>query len=160
MFVCKSNERSCLTLSSILNRYEQDSCKSINLYKSSITFASKTNPFHHHEAKRILKIRNEDGCGKYLCIPENFGQKKKKYLRIPSWTSRFLSKGGKQVLLQSILTYMPSYSMSCFKLPISLGKKIQSMLIRFWWDDKSEKKRCVGWRGRSLRSLKILETWF
>lgn len=29
---------------------------------------------------------------------------------------------------------MPTYTMSCFKLPMSLYKQIQSILTRYWWD--------------------------
>lgn len=67
--------------------------------------------------------------------------------RALSWSNRFLSGAGKQVLLKAVLASMPSYAMSCFKLPMSLCKRIQSDLTRFWWDAKpDEKKMCwVAW---------------
>ncbi|CAA7017075.1 unnamed protein product [Microthlaspi erraticum] len=42
---------------------------------------------------------------------------------------------------------MPSYTMSCFKIPLSLSKQIQSALTRFWWDSKPDKKKLcwVSW---------------
>lgn len=42
---------------------------------------------------------------------------------------------------------MPSYAISCFKLPLSLCKQIQSVLTRFWCDLKLEHKRLcwVSW---------------
>lgn len=50
-------------------------------------------------------------------------------------------------MLQSILSPVPSYSMTCFKLPGSLCKKIQSALTRFWWDDNSgtQKMAWIAW---------------
>lgn len=36
---------------------------------------------------------------------------------------------------------MRSYKMSCFKLPISLCKRIQSILTRFWWNDKLDERK-------------------
>ncbi|KAL9840608.1 hypothetical protein AtNW77_Chr2g0230561 [Arabidopsis thaliana] len=36
---------------------------------------------------------------------------------------------------------MPTYTMSCFKLPVSLCKRIESALTRFWWDSTAEKKK-------------------
>lgn len=45
------------------------------------------------------------------------------------------------VLLKSVLASMPTYAMSCFKLPVSLCKKIQSALTRFWWDVKPELRK-------------------
>lgn len=62
-----------------------------------------------------------------------------------SWASHFLSPAGKQVILQSILTAVLAYTMSCFKLPAFLCKKIQSILTCFWWDDKPDTwKNVVG----------------
>lgn len=42
---------------------------------------------------------------------------------------------------------MPCYTMSCFKIPISLCKQIQSLLTRFWWDANPEKRKMcwVAW---------------
>lgn len=38
--------------------------------------------------------------------------------------------------------------MSCFKLPTSLWKRIQSVLTRFWWDTKMEKTKMawISWK--------------
>lgn len=89
-------------------------------------------------------------------LPELFGRKKRDIFaaildrirqRTLSWTTNFLSGAGKQVLLKAVLAAMPCYAMSCFKLPKSLCKQIQSMLTRFWWDANSTKKKMcwVAW---------------
>ncbi|KAL9816039.1 putative ribonuclease H domain, reverse transcriptase zinc-binding domain-containing protein [Arabidopsis thaliana] len=44
-------------------------------------------------------------------------------------------------MLKSVLAAMPTYTMSCFKLPCSLYKRIQSALTRFWWDSSMDKKK-------------------
>lgn len=44
-------------------------------------------------------------------------------------------------MLKSVLSAIPAYTMSCFKLPKSLIKRIQSALTRFWWDAKPGKKK-------------------
>lgn len=51
------------------------------------------------------------------------------------------------ILLKTVLAAMPTYAMSCFKLPKSLCKQIQSVLTRFWWDVKPEvRKMCwIAW---------------
>lgn len=106
--------------------------------------------------KATLGIEAEGGIGKYLGLPELFGRKKRDIFasildrirqRIQSWTTRFLSGAGKQVLLKAVLTAMPCYAMSCFKLPVSLCKQIQSLLTRFWWDANPEKRKMcwVAW---------------
>ena len=50
-------------------------------------------------------------------------------------------------MLKSVLSAIPTYPMSCFQLPISLCKRIQSVLTRFWWDGIDEKKKIcqVAW---------------
>lgn len=97
--------------------------------------------------KQALGIVNEGGIGKYLGLPEHFGRRKKDIFtaivdkvrqKSLTWSNRFLSGAGKCVLLKAVLSAMPSYAMSCFKLPMSLCKRIQSALTRFWWDDNPE----------------------
>lgn len=41
------------------------------------------------------------------------------------------------VMLKSVLSPIPSHAMSCFKLPRSLCKRIQSAVTRFRWDDRN-----------------------
>ncbi|XP_018474023.1 uncharacterized protein LOC108845291 [Raphanus sativus] len=156
MFFGKSSAASCATLSSILLKYEKASGQCINRAKSAITFSSKTNQECKTRVKRELNICNEGGVGKYLGLPEHFGRKKRDIFssivdrikqRAHSWTSRYLSGAGKMVLLKAVLAAMPTYTMSCFKLPASLCKQIQSVLTRFWWDVKPEiQKMCwISW---------------
>ena len=67
--------------------------------------------------------------------------------RAASWTTRFLSKAGKLTMLKSVLTTMPNHTMPCFLLPVSLCKRIQSTLTRFWWDGPDGKRKMcwVAW---------------
>ncbi|CAA7014099.1 unnamed protein product [Microthlaspi erraticum] len=157
MFFCKSNQQNCETLAQILKTYEASSGQKINLIKSSITFAAKTNRETKEKAQEILGITTFGGQGKYLGLPEHFGRKKKDLFALiverivnkaSSWSARFLSGAGKMTMLQSVLAAIPTYTMSCFKLPLSLCKRIQSALTRFWWDEQvGEKKMCsVAWR--------------
>ncbi|KAL0723200.1 hypothetical protein Bca4012_037799 [Brassica carinata] len=93
---------------------------------------------------------------KYLGLPETFVRCKRDVFtglvdkirqRSQSWTTKFLSGAGKHVLLQSVLSALPNYSMSSFKLPKSICKRIQSVLTRFWWDSAPDKKKMawVSW---------------
>ena len=52
-----------------------------------------------------------------------------------------LSNAGKEVLLKAITMALPTYAMSCFKLPGKLCKDISAMMARYWWgEDKGKKK--------------------
>ena len=161
MFFCRSNQKSCNKLMEIISRYGEASGQVINFNKSAITFSNKTSLESKMAAKLTLGIAQEGGVGKYLGLPEHFGQRKKDIFtsivdrirqRSHSWTTRFLSAAGKQVLLKAVLAAMPLYAMSCFKIPLSLCKRIQSILTRFWWDDKPDKRKIswVSWEKLTL----------
>lgn len=161
MFFCKSNVKSVTALSSIISSYESLSGQKINTSKSAITFSAKTPPEVRTRVKAALSIDTEGEIGKYLGLPENFGRKKcdifativdKIRRKALSWKSRFLSGAGKQIMLKSVLSAMPCYTMSCFKIPISLCNQIKSILTRFWWDANPEKKKLcwVAWSTLTL----------
>lgn len=157
MFFCKSDIKNCAALMEILGKYEKASGQMINPQKSAITFSAKTPPDIKERVKVHLGIQREGGLGKYLGLPELFGRKKRDLFtiivdrirqRACSWSSRFLSSAGKLIMLKSVLAAMPTYTMSCFKLPNSLYKRIQSALTRFWWDASMDKKKMcwISWQ--------------
>lgn len=161
MFFTRTDPQSCTTLMNILHSYESASGQMINAAKSSISFSSKTSPDVRLRVKQHLRIDKEGGVGKYLGLPEHFGRKKKDLFtsivdkmqqRAQSWSTRFLSMAGKATMLQAVLSPIPNHAMSCFELPVSLCKRIQSVLTRFWWDSKEgEKKVCwVSWEKLTL----------
>ena len=156
MLFTKSNPQSCDALMEILSEYEEASGQKINALKSSITFSAKIPPEVRSRVKLQLGIDKEGGVGKYLGLPEHFGRRKKDLFayivdrmrqKAMSWNTRFLSTAGKATMLQSVLSPIPTFAMSCFELPIGLCNQIQSVLTRFWWDaKKGENKICwVSW---------------
>lgn len=156
MFFCQASAKSCQSLMRILSEYGKASGQQIDREKSSITFSSKTPEAMKEDAKAIMMINREGRTGKYLGLPEHFGRKKRDLFtqivdqirqRATNRSSRHLSKVGKLTMLMSVLTAIPCYTMSCFLLPVSLCKRIQSALTRFWWDDSdTQRKMCwVAW---------------
>lgn len=156
MFFCQATKENCITLKAILLQYEEASGQRINKDKSSITFSTKTPKEKRDMVKEMMEIQKEGGSGKYLGLPEHFGRRKRDLFtsivdrirqRAATRSTRFLSKAGKLTMLKSVLTPIPVYSMSCFELPASLCKRIQSVLTRYWWDDSEEKKKMcwVSW---------------
>ena len=149
MFFLSTNSTCRAALRDILQRYEEASGQTINPEKSAITFSKHTPSDLKQAVKDDLQIQKEGGTGKYLGLPEQFGRKKKdlfasivdRIKQIASgWSTKFLSTAGKMAMLQSVLSAVPSHSMTCFKLPISLCKRIQSTVTRFWRD-----KRKMAW---------------
>lgn len=48
--------------------------------------------------------------------------------------------GGREVLIKSILQAIPSYAMSCFKIPVNLCHELDQKHAKFWWQDKWERR--------------------
>lgn len=51
-----------------------------------------------------------------------------------------LSKVRKKVLLKSVVHVIPTYSMNYIKFPFGLCNELQSLMTKFWWGYKLEKK--------------------
>ncbi|XP_048605018.1 uncharacterized mitochondrial protein AtMg00310-like [Brassica napus] len=105
------------------------------------------------QIKDTLGIQNEGGMGSYLGIPEDisgskcklFAFLKEKLLhRVNGWTGRWLSKGGKEVLIKSILLVLPTYVMSSFLLPLEICENLASAIAQFWWSSNPP-KRGIHW---------------
>ena len=156
MFFCKFKPACVTALMKILSIYEAVSGQRINPQKYAITFSARTPELTRARVKETMEIYTEGGIGKYLGLLEQFGRKKRNIFasildrirqKSHSWRTKFLSGAGKQVMLKSVLSAMPCHAMSCFKLPLSLCKQIQSLLTRFWWDANPEKRKMcwVAW---------------
>lgn len=156
MFFCPASSESSRSLLKVLSQYEAASGQQISKSKSAITFSKCTPAAMKEEAKSILGISKEGGEGKYLGAPKHFGRRKRDLFtsivdrirqRAVSWSTRCLSKAGKLTMLKAVLSAIPTYTMSCFELPVSMYKRIQSALIRFWWDGPNNKRKMswVAW---------------
>ena len=62
-----------------------------------------------------------------------------------------LSAGGKEVLIKSVAQSIPTYSMSCFKLPRGLCEHINGIIRKFWWGSKNGQRKTawVSWKTMS-----------
>lgn len=157
MIFCQASEECCKSLNNILLQYGEASGQQINKGKSAIFFSSKTPKERKGKIKELLGISTEGGTGKYIGLPEHFDRRKRDLFnslvdiirqRAASRSSRFLSKAGKLTLLKAVLTAIPTYSMSCFQPPVSICKRIQSALTRYWWHTSEEKRKMcwVSWQ--------------
>jgi len=63
--------------------------------------------------------------------------------RLSNWKSKYLSFGGRLVLLKSILTLLHVYAISFFKAPSGIISFIESLLIRFFWGCEDNRK--ISW---------------
>lgn len=85
----------------------------------------------------VLGVRVASNLEKYLGLPMMVGRKKNWSFahfidrfrkRITSWSLRFLSMGGKEVFVKSVLQAIPVYVMQCFALPKFLCHKLEGLM--------------------------------
>jgi hypothetical protein len=137
----RASSTEALRMKKILSIYEVASGQAINLQKSEI-FCSK-----NYHKQSVL------GTGKYLSLPSMIGRSKKAtfncikhrvWKTINSWSSKCLSKAGREVLIKLILQSIPTYFMSLFTLPSSLCDEIEKnyefLLVGPFW---CSKQRCM-----------------
>jgi hypothetical protein len=102
------------------------------------------------EISSELNIMTEAISDKYLGLPALVGVDRSDsflYLleqiikRIEGWKEKFLSMGGKKILLKAIIQSIPVYAMAVFNIPKKLYKEMIDAMASFWWGDTKEKKR-------------------
>lgn len=76
--------------------------------------------------------------------------------RIQGWRKKTFSVGGKEKLIKSMLRYIPTYAMSCFRIPKSVCEEIERECSNFWWGVDAGKKR-MHWKSwKSLSKTKCM----
>ncbi|KAM1814992.1 hypothetical protein ACFX11_028589 [Malus domestica] len=144
VFLCQATKTEAIHVAGILQKYVEGSGHCVNLEKSSAFFSSSCLHALRVRLSAMLGINYQENFGKYLGIQVDLGGSKKKVFedirnkleeRINGWAEQFLSVAGKEVLLKTVATALPNYTMSCFQLPIQLAKEIEQVIARFWWRD-------------------------
>ncbi|XP_048627306.1 uncharacterized protein LOC125595986 [Brassica napus] len=132
----------CHTILRILKEYEVVSGQLINFDKSSIQFGHNIEESTRQDLRDILGIQNLGGMGSYLGLPENLGGSKIQVFsfvqdrlnnRVNGWTFKFFTKGGKEVIIKSVVTALPNHVMSVYRLPKATTKKLTTAVAQFWW---------------------------
>ncbi|XP_074374218.1 putative mitochondrial protein AtMg00310 [Apium graveolens] len=94
----------------------------------------------------------------YLVLPSTLGRNKtvilgylKEHMRqkIQKWEGKYVSKGGKEVLIKSVAQSLPSYAMNVFLLPIKMCKEMEQLMCKYWWSSGSKNCRGIhrkGWK--------------
>ena len=122
--------------------------------KSSIQFGHKIEESSRQELRDILGIHNIGRMRSYLGLLESLGGFKVQVFgfvqdrlnnRVNGWTFRFFTKGGKEVIIKSVVTALPNRVMSVYRLPKATIKKLTSAAVQFWWSPGGSTK-CMHWK--------------
>lgn len=133
---------------SIISEYEKASEEKVNYEKSTFFGVNVKDDVKKLEGDK-LRMRIPTNPKKYLGHPMMVGKKKKwafsnyadKYrAKIENWGTCFLSPGGKEVLIKSILQSLPIYAMQVFLFPKSFTLELENILNRFLWRNLNTQK--------------------
>jgi hypothetical protein len=152
----KASEGGAIEVQNVLNAYCKALGQRINRDKSSVFFSKGCPNSARQQVKSTLEVNNETLSEKYLGMPSDVGRsrngsfkflKDRLWKRILGWMEQLLSAGGKEILIKSIAQAVPTYSMSCFRLPRGLSLHLNSLIRNFWWGSKEGKRRTcwVSW---------------
>ena len=144
--------------------------------KPQLFFSKNTRPEIKQTRQQLLGARVMTDCGRYLRLPMANGKSKvntfkdlqeKITKRVRGWKEKFISKAGREILIQTVAQVILTYLMSLFKLPNSICDNINSLLTKYWWGQKQKERKILwinweetmydkkgGWNG-VLRSSRV-----
>ena len=69
------------------------------------------------------------------------GIKEKVAKKLTGWKEKLLSKAGKEILIIALAQTIPTYAMSCFKIPNKLCDEMTSLMRNFWWGQQRDERK-------------------
>lgn len=87
---------------------------------------------------------------KYLGLPTIIGHSKKEvfqvlvetvWKKVQRWKDKLLSRPGREVLIKAVIQAIATYMMSIFSLSDDIISQIHSLMGRFWWGAKGDKRK-------------------
>uniref|UniRef100_A0A803PZC5 Reverse transcriptase domain-containing protein n=1 Tax=Cannabis sativa TaxID=3483 RepID=A0A803PZC5_CANSA len=158
LLFCKATDSSCHAIKRSLDTYHKASGQVLNPEKSVLSFSPNTTLAAQVQFHRVLSMPIRDCHEKYLGLPaytdrdkqQLFSEVKEKIWRLMrTWNDKLFSIGGKEILLKAVVQSIPTYIMSCFKLPTTICNQIESMMSNFWWGS-NENGNKIHWRSWKL----------
>ena len=133
----------------LLAYYEVALGQVINKEKTTLCFSRNTDKGTQEAIKVALNVSAIRHYEKYLGLPSFVGRnrtacftqiKERIWGCMQGWKEKLLSQAGREVMIKAVVQSILVYSMSVFKLPVSLCKDIEAMIRKFWWGNGDAKK--------------------
>ncbi|XP_042942883.1 uncharacterized protein LOC122277065 [Carya illinoinensis] len=139
LLFCKANAEEWGRMVSLLRAYEMDSGQRLNVEKTSVVFSKNTNRITQRFILSIAGMRTTMPYERYLGLPLVVGKDRLKTfktlldsitLKLNSQRIKTLSQAGKKIYLKAVIQALPTFTMSVFKLPLTLIQAINSVIQR------------------------------
>ncbi|KAF7815107.1 ribonuclease H [Senna tora] len=161
----KADLESCNYLYTTVSLFGQVSGLRLNLSKCEIKFSPNTPHKFAKMMASILHSKVTEKISKYLSgsiggdrrdrqqTQRNF---KALHKRLQSWKSHLLSQARRLTLIKSLLTSIPIYHMSYYRLSKKEADNCNSLIARFFWGSELNKKKphMISW-DKICRPLKV-----
>ncbi|KAL0014227.1 hypothetical protein SO802_001296 [Lithocarpus litseifolius] len=150
LLFCSAQLGDVKTIQEILDKYEKASGQQINKEKTTLFFSKFTSLVEKNQIKALLGLPEIRTYEKYLGLPAVVGKNKRESLnfikervwkKLQGWKEKILSQVRKEVLLKAVVQAIPTFAMACFKLPIGLCKDIETMIRKFWWGQREDRRK-------------------
>lgn len=128
----------------------------VNYQKSAILFSKNTPIITQTNVAELLNIPKTEDLGRYLGVSSLHGRLKNDSFdslikkiqgRLAGWRRKTLSLAGRRILIQSVLSSIPLYTMQTTLFPTSVIKAIEKIFRNFLWGGTVEERKCslVAW---------------
>ena len=146
----RAKEEECQTLLEVLAKYERASGQQINRAKTTLFFSKSTFEEVQGVIKDMLGVNIVRQYEKYLGLTSLVGRRKKEsfthikqqvWKKIQGCEAKLLSQVGREILIKAVAQALPTYTMACFKLFISLCNEIEILICKFFWGQRGDNRK-------------------
>ena len=154
LLFCRANMAELTTIHNILALYEQASSQQLKREKTTLFFNKAVSEDTKSRITSFLGVLEVKEYEKYLGFLAVVGRNKKASLiyikervwsKLQGWKEKLLSQAGREILLKAVVQVIPTFTMSCFKLPVGLCNEIESLIRKFFWGQKGEQRK-IHWK--------------
>jgi hypothetical protein len=133
----------------LLAAFEQMSGLKINYHKNEL-FCFREAKDHKLQYEALFGCKKDSYPLRYLGIPMHFRKlynsdwkmaEERIGKTLSSWKGKYLSVGGRLVLISSVLTSLTMFMLSFFEVPKGVLEKVDYWRSQFFWQSDSQKKK-------------------
>ncbi|XP_040998492.1 uncharacterized protein LOC121244478 [Juglans microcarpa x Juglans regia] len=134
----------------LLDKYELALGQMINKSKTAMVFSKNVDAIKQRELLQLWGVHTFQQYDRYLSLPNFLGRSKAQtfegiktrvWTNLQSWKGKLLSQRGSEILIKAMALSIPSYSMSCFKLPLTLCRELEMMMARLWRGQRNDERK-------------------
>ena len=150
LLFCRATTQECQKVLDILNTYGKCLGHQINRSKTTIFFSKYTFEKLRDHIKVAFGVPEIRQYKKYLGLPSLVGGnkmasfnyiKERVWKKIQGWKEKLLSQAGREILFKAVVQAIPTYTMSCFKLPVGLCIEMESLIRKFLCRQKGDRRK-------------------